>query len=133
MEQSPTHFVPRDQRLALILAKCRAEVAAGRTPDPEAMIAQDPDLEKELRALFAPVTLTLAPTEASARASTAEPSSAATTPPVGAPQAMTLSRPADWALACPGQKDFGDYELLEQLGQGGMGVVFLFREYALHR
>jgi serine/threonine-protein kinase len=133
MEQSPTHVVPRDQRLALILAKYRAEEAAGHAPDPEALIAENPDLEKELLALFAPVTLTLAPTEASAKASTAEPGSAATTPRVADPQAVTLPRSSDWALACPGQKDFGDYELLEQIGQGGMGVVFRAREKTLHR
>jgi thiol-disulfide isomerase/thioredoxin/tetratricopeptide (TPR) repeat protein len=131
MDSSPTPVVPRDQRLADILAKYRAEVASGHTPDPEALIAQEPDLEKELRALFAPVTLSLAPTETSGKAAASGSGSA--TPPMPDPQAVTLSRSGDWILAYHAQKDFGDYELLEQIGQGGMGVVFRAREKTLQR
>src|SRR5262245_35587078 len=131
MDPSPTPVVPRDQRLAEILAKYRAEVASGHTPDPEALIAQEPDLEKELRALFAPVTLSLAPTETSGKAAASGSGSA--TPPMPDPQAVTLSRSGDWILAYHAQKDFGNYELLEQIGQGGMGVVFRAREKTLHR
>ncbi|HKI33191.1 MAG TPA: serine/threonine-protein kinase [Gemmataceae bacterium] len=84
------------------------------------MLARHPNLADELRSFFADhdAAARLAPPQAAApsEAPTLAPGAPAAAPPVG----TTV-------------RYFGDYELLEEIARGGMGVVFKARQVSLNR
>ncbi len=117
---SPSH----DERLAELLAGLTEQARDGQQPDIDAVVREHPDLAVELRELWA--VAALADDFASANGS--------------APGADFLSATRSRVTADDdGQQIpaalglFGDYELLDKIGEGGMGVVYRARQISLGR
>jgi WD40 repeat protein/tRNA A-37 threonylcarbamoyl transferase component Bud32 len=111
--------------LDAIIADYVQQVEAGAVPDREALLAQHSELAEQLRAFFADYDR-LDRQAAELRLS-ADPNR--TTDAVG----QVSNLPESEGAELPRVRYFGDYELLEVIARGGMGVVYKARQVSLNR
>jgi serine/threonine-protein kinase len=123
MTDEHTEAASRERRVDEVIAAYLEAERQGRPSDRADLLARHPDLAGELRSFFADrdrfgqLVAPLGP--AAGRAAADE----------------TLAPPGEAAAPGPGSRPrcVGDYELLEEIARGGMGVVFRARQRSLQR
>jgi serine/threonine protein kinase len=133
MPSFPENPSTREERLNEIIADYLEAVAVGQSPDRQALLAKHPDLATELKAFFAdqerfqkaagqlapaaplPCQANVQGDASGAQAQTVAPGETLPDPSLGT------------------VRYFGDYELLEKIAEGGMGVVYRARQVSLNR
>jgi serine/threonine protein kinase len=130
MPEETAELPPLDARFEQVLTEILQAEEQGRTPDLQAYLERYPDLEVPLREFFRNRAgfARLAPL-VTATPAAAESGTLAKADTLNGPKGPP-TRPA--LVLTPGSR-FGGYEILEEFGRGGMGIVYRARQLVPER
>src|SRR5205823_3070601 len=126
MSSPPETAADRDQRLAGLLEALMERKRRGEPAEVEQAAREHPDLADELRQLWAAVQVV----GVFGRSAPVRPT---LTRPHSLPSTVDVPPTAVFQAGAPLPRRFGDYEILEGLGRGGMGIVYKARQVKADR
>jgi eukaryotic-like serine/threonine-protein kinase len=120
----------RQGLLEEVLGEYMQRLDRGEGVDRDELLARHPELAEELRSYFAGCD----EVERLGRLTSPGPQQRGETPALSPPRALPQTCGLEGAVPAGREvRHVGDYELLEQIGQGGMGVIYRARQRSLPR
>jgi serine/threonine-protein kinase len=117
-----------EERLASVINELTDRIRQGQMPALNALIQQHPDFAEDLKEIWPALVLA---EELAKPLPTQEQPTESLTPARELPDRSNASPVPSGSSSLP--RCFGDYELLEEIGRGGMGVVYKARQKSLNR